>query len=403
MAFCRNRWLKSAAMMDDPKSWESEDKLLLSLLSNDRVSGLTHSFYRYPARMSPDFAKAAISRFSSPGEIVLDPFAGGGTTTVEAIAAGRRAVAIDINPLATFVVQAKTTPLSTKDLDAVRTCFSDLQEFDTWGQPRRVERDSRLLNFPVSLEPLIESCLAQIELLQFPRQRRFARCVLLRASQKAIDGRRIPGNPEQLVLELEKGCSEMAAGLSALVQLARENGVKKHNITGFRKILLRSAIGLEHDRRMQPCGAPKLVVTSPPYPGVHVLYHRWQVGGRKETPGPYWIIGQPDGYGASHFTMGSRSEFGVDNYFLRLTEVFQSVRSTIENSGVVVQLVSFSDIDSQLPRFLRAMEEAGFREDLFTVRNRALLWRSVPNRRWYFRVNANRKSASELLLIHLPS
>src|SRR5439155_26874998 len=58
-----------------------------------------------------------------------------------------------------------------------------------------------------------------------------------------------------------------------------------------------------------------LVVTSPPYPGVHVLYHRWQVDGRRETPAPYWIAGCNDGQGASFYNFGDRRQAAADNYF----------------------------------------------------------------------------------------
>ena len=52
--------------------------------SRERICGLSHSFYRYPARFSPLFARAAIAAFTNPGDVVLDPFMGGGTTLVEA-------------------------------------------------------------------------------------------------------------------------------------------------------------------------------------------------------------------------------------------------------------------------------------------------------------------------------
>lgn len=55
-----------------------------------RVVGLTHQFYRYPARFSPQFAAKAIELFSKPGDLVLDPYMGGGTTIVEALVRGRR-------------------------------------------------------------------------------------------------------------------------------------------------------------------------------------------------------------------------------------------------------------------------------------------------------------------------
>ena len=40
------------------------------------------------------------------------------------------------------------------------------------------------------------------------------------------------------------------------------------------------------DLTIDQVGPADLVVTSPPYPGIHMLYHRWQVDGRKETDAP---------------------------------------------------------------------------------------------------------------------
>jgi DNA methylase len=55
------------------------------------VTGLTHNFYRYPARFSPAFVRAAIEAFTEPGDYVLDPYMGGGTSLVEAVAVGLHA------------------------------------------------------------------------------------------------------------------------------------------------------------------------------------------------------------------------------------------------------------------------------------------------------------------------
>ncbi len=86
------------------------------------ISGWTHNFYRYPARFSPTFAAAAINALSRPDDIVLDPYMGGGTAIVEALAAGRRAIGNDLNSLATFVTRVKTgnSPASVIPLSAKR-------------------------------------------------------------------------------------------------------------------------------------------------------------------------------------------------------------------------------------------------------------------------------------------
>jgi tRNA G10 N-methylase Trm11 len=57
--------------------------------------------------------------FTRPGEIVLDPFMGGGTTLVEACSFGRKAVGTDISSLATFTAKVKTTPLSENDFKKI--------------------------------------------------------------------------------------------------------------------------------------------------------------------------------------------------------------------------------------------------------------------------------------------
>lgn len=81
------------------------------------VRGLTHGFYKYPARFSPSFARATIETFTEPGDLVLDNHVGGGTTLVEALALGRAAIGVDINPLADFVTTVKTTVFDKFELD----------------------------------------------------------------------------------------------------------------------------------------------------------------------------------------------------------------------------------------------------------------------------------------------
>jgi DNA modification methylase len=89
--------------------------LLDAILSEEAVMGYTHDFYRYPARFSPKFVGAAIREFTEVGDVVFDPFMGGGTTLVEARAQGRHAVGIDISSLATFISRVKTNLLSGSD------------------------------------------------------------------------------------------------------------------------------------------------------------------------------------------------------------------------------------------------------------------------------------------------
>lgn len=55
----------------------------------------------------PEFARAQVARFTQPGEVVLDPFSGRGTTLLEGSLGSRRALASDINPVAACITGAK--------------------------------------------------------------------------------------------------------------------------------------------------------------------------------------------------------------------------------------------------------------------------------------------------------
>ena len=66
-----------------------------------------HRWVPWIAGYSKSFVEDAISRYTSGPSVVLDPFAGVGTTLVEADLAGHEAIGFEINPYAAFAAQAK--------------------------------------------------------------------------------------------------------------------------------------------------------------------------------------------------------------------------------------------------------------------------------------------------------
>ncbi len=76
------------------------DRVYISVGS--RRTNSVHEFYRYPARFTPGFANAAIAAFTEPGDLVLDPFTGGGTTAVEARLLARDYIGADLDTLAVY-------------------------------------------------------------------------------------------------------------------------------------------------------------------------------------------------------------------------------------------------------------------------------------------------------------
>ena len=66
-----------------------------------------HRWVPWIAGYSKHFVEDALARFTDSPSVVLDPFAGVGTTLVEADLAGHEAVGFEINPYAAFAAQAK--------------------------------------------------------------------------------------------------------------------------------------------------------------------------------------------------------------------------------------------------------------------------------------------------------
>lgn len=70
-----------------------------------------HFFHHWTAKFIPQIPRQAIELYAKPGDVVLDPFMGCGTTLVEAARRGHEAWGTDINPLAVRIAQAKTAPI----------------------------------------------------------------------------------------------------------------------------------------------------------------------------------------------------------------------------------------------------------------------------------------------------
>ena len=79
-----------------------------------------HRWVPWIAGFSRDFVEDALNQYAERRGVVLDPFAGVGTTLVEADVAGHRSIGFEINPYAAFAAQTK--------LNAHRIASDDLHE-----------------------------------------------------------------------------------------------------------------------------------------------------------------------------------------------------------------------------------------------------------------------------------
>jgi hypothetical protein len=390
---------KSDLPLDLSPDLFDERLAMIRLAANDRtrISGLTHSFYRYPARFSPQFARAVISSFSSPGDIVLDPFMGGGTSIVEACHLGRVAIGSDINALAVFVSRVKTTPLSQSQALVLRNWADEIVpslRYTDVVEYKATTRDPRTHNLHLArarpIRKLAALALDTLPALSDVATRRFARCALLRAGQWALNGRKLPVNSESFRRKVTLSIHDMLDGLS-------DYQTTLPKPLGSRSLLTCAADRISEQVPFKHGARADLVVTSPPYPGIHILYHRWQVDGRKETAAPYWITATRDGEGSAYYNLGDRRDRDAVDYFENLSRSLASIRGAMRDGAVFAQMVAFARPRFALPRYLDAMRAAGFKEFPHLQRR---LWRSVPSRAWHASINAETAPAREVVLLH---
>ena len=76
-----------------------------------QVSYATHGIHRYPAKFIPQIPRFCLDSFSKPGDKILDPFMGSGTTLLESYIMRRNSFGIDIHPLARLIAKVKITPV----------------------------------------------------------------------------------------------------------------------------------------------------------------------------------------------------------------------------------------------------------------------------------------------------
>lgn len=97
-----------------------------------------HSLCPYFAMFPESFAETWIDNLTEPGDVVLDPFSGRGTTAFQAMLMNRRPIACDVNDVAYCITRAKTMA---PQLSAVRRRLSVLEnQFDRGKWSRKVAR-----------------------------------------------------------------------------------------------------------------------------------------------------------------------------------------------------------------------------------------------------------------------
>lgn len=380
------------------------ERMAKAVRDTQRVTGYTHNFYRYPARFSPRFAAEAVECFSKPGDLIIDPYMGGGTTIVEAMVRGRHVVGCDLNSLAVFISDVKTTTLTLRETEEVRRWATTIvpyisyRDMDSRLEHVLCQSRTRNMNLPIArpIKKFLALALISLEMFSSIHAENYARCVLLNVSQWALNGRRRHVSLTEFRDHITKCALRMLDASDSLTRLPNKSNVDLISPT----LIHDSAENIGTYKPFKLGQRADLVITSPPYPGVHMLYHRWQIDGRKETPAPYWIADCLDGKGEAFYNFGTRHDSRMNDYFGQSLRTLQGVRSAMKDGAVIVQMVAFSNPRPQLKRYLDNMAKAGFCEVRAGTGRPMRVWRNVPGRRWHATLQGKTSSAREVALVH---
>lgn len=106
--------------MEGVNSKEVKDSIQIEPIKHGIIAD-THSppylMHRYFARRPYNVFNNLIMHYSNPGDIILDPFSGGGVTVFEGLRLGRKVIGVDFNPMAIFITKMEIKHIDINELN----------------------------------------------------------------------------------------------------------------------------------------------------------------------------------------------------------------------------------------------------------------------------------------------
>jgi len=144
----------------------------------------SHNLHAFPAKFPPQLPRQFIEGLTEPGDLVLDPMMGSGTTILEAFLTGRQGIGFDIDPMALRLCKAKVTtlPLEQTAIEGQKILRSAGQSLQRDGVELSRQLDSRFAEeehkfldywFLPSTQLELMALIREIERVQDPHIRAF--------------------------------------------------------------------------------------------------------------------------------------------------------------------------------------------------------------------------------------
>ena len=253
------------AEIDHELSWSEHD------LPQRQRTKHVHRLHPYLGKFVPQLVETFLRRYGSPGRLVWDPFAGSGTTLVEANVFGAPAAGCDISAFNCQLMRAKTARYEAHLLlaDVVRlarrrpesAAEAPSEYLRSWFAPRALVE---LIAFRERIRDTSYPELWQVVLSRAARSARLTR-------HDDLDFPAEPVTREYFCHKHRRVCRPVGEAEKFLRRYVRDAVLRVHEFADIRG---GEPVTVIHGdaRDVDPPGPVDLVVTSPPYPGL-IDYH----------------------------------------------------------------------------------------------------------------------------------
>lgn len=348
----------------------------------DRVPDDLDALHPYPAKFIPEIPAALLDAFPRPKGLVVDPFAGSGTTLTQCQRRGIQSAGIDLNPIACLIARVRTRSLpeaidehlssTTERARNLSPVLPSIPRLDHWFD-RDVQGELAALTDAINASPADARDLLRLSLSS----------IVVRVSKQESDTR-------YAAVQKTKpkggtfGAFEVAAKRTIRVLRQRSYALTPSQVI--------EANTLTFDWRAlgQPIAA---VITSPPYPNAYEywLYHKYRM---------YWLGADPlavkkQEIGArAHFFGGNKHT--ADHFVDQMRRTIGPMAMALLPTGYAAFVVGRSKIHGQVVDNAAIIADVG-REIGLRVEHRAE--RTIAATRKSFNLShANIKTETVIIL-----